>query len=153
MIGVMNTLRLKSRVRVLNKTLLMLNQFKTEIEFLNQPLPSILKKFSRCQLFAELDFIGICFNYLAQARDFPSAWSIAVAESKLPYNKQEKERLSQLSLVLGTSDIAGQSRTLELYIEYFKQYCSDAAEKEKKYGNLSVVSWAFIGCLVFVITI
>lgn len=129
----------------------MINQFKTEIEFLSLPLPMIIKKLCESELFKELDFLFVCLDKLFACDDFPAAWSNSVDSSQLPFKKHEKEKLRQLCLILGTSDRESQSQVLELYCEYFRSFCNEAEEYKKKYSNCAVVCGAFFGCLMFVL--
>lgn len=149
----MISFRLKKRVQLLNTILLFISQLEIYIEFLSLSLPQIVKEASKNVLYQDLDFIITCDSYLNGSLDFPQAWLMSVSESKLPFNKQEKEKLIQLFSVLGTSDIDGQKQMLSLYKGYFQQYCDEAAENQKKYGNLSVVCGVFMGCLLFVLLI
>lgn len=151
-LGISSSLRLKRRASLLEATVILLEGIKMEMEYTQCPLDEIICKYAGVKPYSSINFIKECYHLLENGEDFPTAWSNSVKLSSL-YMSQEKEKLLQLGMLLGTSDSTGQVNMLEMYIEYFKQFLQKARKKSDSYSGVSVYIGVFCGFGMFILLI
>ena len=149
--GVAYSVKLKQRVDLLEKTKLMIEDMKIQLKFLNLPLYDILSNINQKDYLKKLTFITDSCERIIDGEDFHIAWQRAIKSTRLPYKREESERLLHIGLNLGTSDVDNQLSILSLNSEYFDECILKAKLEEKKYGNLTATLGALSGCTIFIL--
>ena len=152
-VGAVYSIKLKKRVDILEKTLLMLEEMKMLLKYLNVPVNEMLKKLCEKDYLSELSFLYECSFELQQNRDFPVAWRDSLENSSHLYKSAEIDRLLQLGQNLGASDAENQIKLLDLQTVYFEEYLDIAKNKYKKQGNTALTLSALAGCMIFIVII
>lgn len=148
--GVMMSSRLKKRSVFLGEAVMFISQVSMEIEYINLPLLEILEKVAAGDCCKSLDFIPLCLEKWKKGEDFSVSWENAVEQSSLPMKKEERQKLKSLSMLLGTSDAAGQKNLLGLYANYFSAYYEKAQREYEKYARMCVTLGAVTGTGIFI---
>ena len=143
--------RLKRRSTFLGETVMFISQACTQIEYLNLPLFEILQKTACGNCCKSLDFIPLCLEKWEKGEDFSLCWESSVEASALPMKKEERQRLKNLSQLLGTSDAAGQKNVLTLYGSYFSAYHERAVSEYEKYGKMYITLSTVMGTGIFIL--
>lgn len=143
--------QLKNRIILLSKTKMMIDECIVYINFLHSPLNELISMLNKSNVYNEVIFIDKCKSLLDEDIDFPIAWKTAVNDTNSLYKKKEKEKLLEMADVLGKGDVSGQISMLKLYSECFDKFCALAQETAKKYSGMFIVSFTFIGCLLFIL--
>lgn len=151
--GAAYSTKLKKRVILLEKTIMMLEEMKIIMQYLNSPVYEMLEALSKKDYMKEFDYIHRCCYQLSSGIDFPVAWENAVNSTVLIYKTQEKERLLQIGENLGISNTKTQLDFLNMQTLYFQEYLLKAKAQCKKYGNSSTVLGALLGCMIFILVI
>ena len=138
---------------LIEKTLLMLEEMKILIEYLNMPIYEMLTSISGKEYLGQLNFIAICADEISKGVDFPKAWKYSLSLSCLQYKTQEKEKLLQLGENLGASNKENQVNILSLHSAYFCEYLQKAKDKRKKYGSMASIIGVLSGCMIFILII
>lgn len=141
---------LSVRSTLLEKTKILIQQMIIETNYLNLPLYELLLKLNNLSQFKEFDFIVLCFEYIEAGFDFPIAWKKAIENSALKYKSAEKEKLLLLGEQIGKTDLDGTIKILKMYELYFDEFSKTAKTNFDKYGRLSVVTGALVGCMLFI---
>lgn len=149
--GVAYSVKLKSRVELLEKTKLMIEEIKMQLNFLNLPVYEIMKSISKKDYLNKLVYIKDICNMVEEGKDFHFAWLTAMENTYLPYKSEEIERLLHIGLNLGVSDTDNQISMLTLNSKYFDEYIVKAKQQDKKYGNLTMTLGALSGCTIFIL--
>lgn len=147
------SLRLKRRSTFLSETVIFISQVSMEIEYVNLPLFEIFEKISSGSCCDSLDFIPRCLEKWKNGEDFSVSWESSVEKSSLPMKKEERQKLKNLSLLLGTSDASGQKKMLTLYKSYFSSYYEKALTEYEKYGKVCVTLGVVMGTGIFIMLI
>ena len=145
--------RLKKRTDFLGEILNFLKALAVEIEFSLSDLPSILKKISVSDMCSKLAFLKQCVFLINNNIDFPVAWSASIEEKAPLLNKEEKDKLHTLGLSLGTTDLTGQKKIIELFSEYFTSFYTQAKSKEDKLYGIYILIGALAGFGLFIMLI
>ncbi len=153
MLGTAYSSRLKKRSVAFGEITMLFERIALEFDYLSSPLPHVFKALCNENCLKNLDFVSLCSDLMEKGVGFPAAWSESIEKSGLPLKKAEKERLCEVSSLLGSSDLSGQQRILSVYINIFTQLSREAKEAEKKYASLSVTGGVFFGCILFVLVI
>ena len=143
--------RLKKRSVFLSEVLLFFSQASMEIEYVNLPVPDILRKIEAGCCCRSLDFISPCLESLNLGYGFCDSWEQSVENSSLPMKKEERQRLKNLGSLLGTSDAVGQRSILALYTKYFTYYHELAVADYEKYGKMCVTVSLVTGVGIFIL--
>ena len=150
-VGATYSINLKKRINLLENTVLMIEEMKIQLSYLNLPIYDILKTMKDKDYLKILSFIGASYHLMESGYDFNIAWQMAIEDTRLQYKREEKERLLHLGMNLGVSDTDNQLCILNLDKEYFLEYISKAKLKDKKYGNLTMSLGVLSGCMIFVL--
>ena len=151
--GAISSIKLKNHISILEKTLLMLEDMKIQLNYLNVPIYDLLTNLNDKEYLKELFYLKECCRNLEQGIDFPSAWKNSIESTFHLYKTEEKERLLQLGLNLGTSSTENQLNILNLQIVYFAEFLDNAKIKSKKYGSTITALGVLFGCMVFILVI
>ena len=90
---------------------------------------------------------------LSENEDFPQAWKKAIEHTALNYKIAEKEKLLQLGLDFGTTDIKNQLSMLKIYESYFEDFLSEAKSLYMRQAKMSTLLGSLIGCMLFILLI
>ena len=142
--------RLKKRREFLHEILVFISMMKIEFEFMAMPVFRVLEKLYSSGSCRSLDFVSLCMRSVQKGDDFSEAWRNSVENSCLPMKKEEREKLSAMGSLLGTSDIKGQLSMLTLFYESFLAYRKKADNEYEKYGRLCITVSAIVGTGVFI---
>lgn len=123
--GKRRTLKLKSRVTLVNETLTMLNRFSVEIRCRSLTQDELLSGESG-------GFARLVQQKKAEYADIRSAWAAACEE--LPKSR-ERTLLSEFGSSFGKTDKSGQLRLLELYISQLEALKEEAESSYRKKGE------------------
>lgn len=149
-VGMRFRYRLKKRKDIFHELLVFISLIRIEFEFMNMPVLQVLEKIADAGNCRNLDFIPLCIEKVNNGNDFSKAWQTAVELSRLPLQREEKEKLSAAGGLLGTSDIKGQLSLLALFYESFLAYQKKADEEYDKYGKLCITVSVILGAGVFI---
>ena len=131
----------------------MLQEMKIQLEYLNMPVYEMLYRMKSNEYFSKLKFLGECCTLVEAGYDFPKAWKRALENNPLYYMKEEKEKLLHLGTILGTSDQSNQIDIISIHSQHFEAFLKNAKITQQKYGNMSLIISALIGCMIFIIVI
>ena len=151
--GLYTATRLKKRTEFLGEILNFLKALAVEIEFSLSDLPSILKKVSASDMCSKLLFLKQCVMLIKDNVDLPVAWSASIEEKTPLLNKEEKDKLNTLGLSLGTTDLTGQKKIIELFSEYFTSFYVQAKNKEDKLYGIYILIGTLSGFGLFIMII
>ena len=151
--GVIYSTKLNKRITLLKKTILMFEEMKILLEYLNTPVYDLVSIAEDKDYFRDLKFLYLCCDYLKKGADFPDAWKKAIDESATIYTTQEKEHLLQLGENLGTSNKEGQIKLLNMQIVSFEDFLQKAKHKRKKYAGTAKALGLLSGCMIFILAI
>lgn len=143
--------RLKKRREFLEETVAFFTSAEIEIGYANLPVFEILNNIRKAGNCRSLDYIALCIAEMEKGESLSLSWSRGIETSSLPFRKDEKEKLTALGFVLGTSDSVGQRTILALYKEYFISFADKAREEYEKYGKMCVTVSTVIGVGIFII--
>ncbi len=130
---------------------MMLDEMIIHIEYTHSSLTDLIFLLVKSDIYKELSFLYECKKLIEHGTDFPIAWVSSIENSRLLYTKAEKEKLIQLSQVLGASDVKGQINILSVHSKFFESFLIKAQETKNKYSSLIVLCFCFFGCLIFVL--
>ena len=151
--GAAYSINIKKHIRILEKTLLMIEEMKVLLQYLNIPVNEIINTLCRKDYLKELEYLEKCRLYLCDGTDFPAAWKNSLHGTSHLYKSAEIERLLHLGQNLGVSNTDNQLKMLELQTNYFEEFLLQAKNKCKKYGNIAVTLGALTGCIIFIVII
>ena len=151
--GAIYSIKLKKRIVLLEKTIMMLEELKIQLQFLNLPVFEMLCKAQNKDYLSDLDYMFVCSEEMNCGNDFPSAWKISLGNSHLLYKREEKERLLQLGENLGVSNTESQINILNMQINCFTEFLEKAKYKNLKYGNMATLLGVLSGCMIFILVI
>ena len=152
-VGVICSTKLKKHIAVLEKTLVMLEEMKLQLNFLNVPIYELLSNISEKEYLKELSYLKECCENISKGADFPIEWKKALEKTSHLYKTEEIERLLQLGSNLGASSTENQLSILNMQTAYFGEFLENAKDKSRKYGNTFTVLGALSGCMVFLLVI
>ena len=131
----------------------MLREMKMQLEYLNMPLCDMILQMKSREYFFSLGFLNECCNLIEIGTDFPKAWESAVINSSHYYKREETEKLLHLGTNLGRSNLSNQIDILNIHIGYFETFLKNAKIAQQKYGNMSLMASALLGCMFFIMVI
>ncbi len=152
-VGAICSIKLKNRVSTIRKTIVMLEEMKMLLRYLNIPIYEMLIQISEKSYLSELSYISACILLMSEGADFPVAWKNAVTSASPLYKREEIDKLLQLGENLGTSNIENQIRILDMQISCFTLFLQNAQELSKRYSTMAVTLSALIGCMIFILII
>lgn len=152
-VGVISSTKLKTHITILEKTLIMLEEMKIQLNYLNVPIFDLLTNLSEKEYLKGLFYLKECHSDLEQGIDFPRAWKNSIENASHLYKTDEKERLLQLGCNLGASSTENQLNILDLQIVYFTEFLENAKNQSEKYGSTITALGVLSGCMVFILVI
>ena len=137
--GILLSLRLSGRVRLIRSLLLLLEKVRTLLRFYT-PTEDIITALAVDDRFACFPFLQACQKRLAVGEDFPSAWAESLHEhagrKNTAMGEPENEFLRSLGQTLGTGDAESQLSLLSLQDALLRQTLAEAEEKQQRMGRL-----------------
>ncbi len=149
--GVIYSIKLKKRVSIVHETLIMLEEMKVLLQYLNIPVYEMLMQISNKDYLRDLDFIAECCRQMSAGTDFPMAWKDALKSTDQLYKTEEIEKLLQLGENLGTSNAENQLKFLNLQTTCFETFLKTAEDKNKKYSTTAITLSTLTGCMIFIL--
>ena len=148
------SMRVKERVKILEKFRLMLKLMQTEIEYVNMPTYDLLKNASQRQELSDVLFIKECLNNLDEGMSFDLSWEQAV--NKMSFSELDSDDI-QLILSfgnsLGTTDRDGQLKLCEMYEKMAEHKIQEARSRMKTHAALYSKLGIICGIAVVIILI
>ncbi|MCX8129018.1 MAG: stage III sporulation protein SpoIIIAB [Clostridia bacterium] len=118
----------------------MLKMFENEIIFLSNILSDAFEKISRSNKSQAADFFRNTVEILKNEKSLNAsdAWEKAVKNSigKTSLNREDEEILVSFGRMLGSSDVEGQIKNIEMTVNQLKLQEYKAEEAKKKYETL-----------------
>jgi stage III sporulation protein AB len=152
-VGAAYSIKLKKHVTLLENTLLMLQDIKIQLQYLNMPLYELLLEIKTKKYFSEIKFIDECNKLIVSGVDFPDAWKNSVCTNPQYYKREEIYKLLHLGENLGSCNIENQLIIMDLHISYFHDFLEKAKSKQHKYGNMILILSVLSGCMIFIMVI
>ena len=142
LIGILISKKYENRVNELKEFKNAINIFKTKIRYTYEPIPDIFMEISK-NLNSNISNV---FKLAANKMDILAAgdaWCIALKMEDLNINEEDKTALSNLSKLLGKTDLQGQLSTIEMTMDFLDEYIrKDEIQKnknEKMYRMLGMI--------------
>ena len=151
--GVICSIKLKKRVTLLEKTIVMLEELKIQIQFLNMPVYEMLETTGKKEYLSNLDYLSVCCEEMKKGKDFPEAWKLSIVNTLQLYKREEKERLLQLGTNLGTSNTESQINIIDSQMVSFDEFLTKAKNSSMKYSNMATLLGVLSGCMIFIVLI
>lgn len=148
------SIRVKERVKILEKFRLMLKLMQTEIEYVNMPTYELLKNASQRQELSDVLFIKDCLKNLDNGMSFDSGWEQAVNQSKLSeLESDDIQLIISFGNSLGTTDREGQLNLCGMYEKMAENKIEEARNRMKTHAALYSKLGAICGIAVVIILI
>lgn len=137
LVGRMFSMRIKERVKTLEKFRLMLKLMQTEIEYVNMPTYEMLKNASERQELSDLFFINDCLMLIDSGNPFDLSWSQSIQKTKPPeLENDDIQLILSFGKSLGTTDRDGQLSLCGMYEELIVKKAQEAQAKAKSHAAL-----------------
>ena len=118
----------------------MLKMFQNEISFLSNILSEAFEKIYRSSSSASASFFKGTIDILRENRSLTAseAWELAVKENigKTSLNKEDGEIVISFGKMLGSSDLEGQLKNIEMTLNQLHVQEQKAEEKRNKYETM-----------------
>ena len=144
---------LKKRTALLEETVSLIVNLKVELNYRGEAILNLIRRLADYSVCRNLDYLLLCEAYMKSGEDFPTAWKKSLKESRCPYTDEEKNKLSSLGEVLGTTDTDSQITMLNLYEGYMKEFLNKAEKSQGDYGRLSMLTGFLSGFAVFILVL
>ena len=154
LVGRMFSMRIKERVRTLEKFRLMLRLMQTEIEYVNMPTYEMLKNASEREELSDLFFINDCLMLLDNGVAFDESWCKSVQKTKPPeLESDDLQLMLSFGKSLGTTDREGQLSLCGMYEEMVIEKINQARVKAKTHASLYSKLGIICGVAIVIILI
>ncbi len=124
-----------------------------EMEYSFSDLPGIITKISESSLCSSLSFLNECVIYINNGTDFPDAWKNSVTYHTRILTLEEKNKIISFGISLGTTDIQGQKKLINLFTGYITSFYENAKIKQDRYYRIYILSGALTGFGIFILLI
>ena len=128
---------LSKRVNELETGILLLEKMQTYLRYGKIPTSELVRALASNENFTALTFLKECSQKIEQGDAFPDAWKSAVGlwrDTRL--NEKDKEILSGVSDILGSSDYESQVNSLGLTAALLEQNLKEALDAKNTTGKL-----------------
>ena len=151
--GYLYSKSLETRVKKLEKILLLLSQIKTAIEFTADSVETIFSSLSESEDFAALPFVSDCLERMKRGADFFSGWNEALNEKEniFPLKKEDTALLASFGSSLGATDSAGQMRNCEMHERLFEERLRGAIADKDNLSKPARTVGLLTGAVVLII--
>lgn len=151
-IGILKAQTYSQRVIELKDFKTGLNMFKTKIKFTYEPIPDIFRQISE----KINSNTGEVFRVATQNMKRVSAgeaWNMAISNSTLNIENEDKNVLRGLSNLLGQTDIKGQLNQIELTSNFLDEQISKAIMQKEKNEKLYRSLGMIVGVAIVIVLI
>lgn len=137
-IGILLSNNFKERYKQLYFCELMLNRVISYLRHENTPTKELFEKLSNISPINNLTFITYCSKYLSTGMNFSTAFNMSLEKSKkdLCLSNDDFQSISNLSLVIGASDVETQINSINSVKEQIIIYKNQAHEILETNGRL-----------------
>lgn len=147
-------MRIKERVKTLEKFRLMLKLMQTQIGYVNTPTHELIKNACERKEISDLFFLRDCLMKLDGGVPFDLSWEQAVCRTKPPeLEGDDISLILSFGNSLGTTDRDGQLKLCGMYEELTMQRIAQASEKIKTHASLYSKLGIICGLAIVVILI
>ena len=147
--GIYKAGELKKRRIILSDVVLMLEKLTTLIHFSNADVFELCRMLMSDSSLSSLGFLeGIPLD---DTEDFSHGWKSSVTLWNAPLSAEEKNLISDIGGVLGSTDADGQISVLSVYKSRFESLSAAAYEKYRSNSRMYCMLGTLCGALVSVI--
>ena len=135
--GLLMSSNLSKRVNEIETSILLLEKMQTYLRYSKIPTSELIRSLAYNENFIALTFLKECNRKIEQGDAFPEAWKSGLRlwrDTRM--NEKDKEILSGVSDILGSSDSESQMNSLELTASLLKQNLKEALEEKNTTGKL-----------------
>lgn len=153
-IGNMIAKKYKNRVKQLKELKVILNIIETKIKFTQQPLTVIFNEIANNEI--NRKSVNIIFKEASkkiEKQSFIQVWSEAITKTKekLDLTEEDINILEGMGKTLGTSDIEGQTKEIEIIKEFIDNQIEKAEEERKKNEKMYKTLGGIVGIGIVII--
>lgn len=143
------------RVKLLEKTEVMISVIRDEIRFYALPIKEMLNLLSEKEALKQLTFINQCKIFMSDGCEFPEAWKKALKDRDCTKNfrKKDIELLLDFGEYLGVTDITGQLSNCEVYLELIRFNLNEAKKEREQYSGIITVLGFLSGIALIIVLI
>ncbi|MDD6236299.1 MAG: stage III sporulation protein AB [Clostridiales bacterium] len=128
---------LSKRVNELENSILLLEKMQTYLRYSKIPTSELIRALAYNENFTALTFLKVCSQKIEQGEAFPEAWKSGIFLWKdTRMNEKDKEILSGVSDILGSSDYESQVNSLGLTAALLEQNLKEALAAKNTTGKL-----------------
>ena len=140
--GYMESRRLGTRVKELEKFMAFLSAAKTEIRYSAVPVERIVAKHGK-----ELKFLALCGTYCAAGERFHDAWlhGVEAGTAGTGLNAKDLDYIRDFGGGFGATDLEGQLAHCQLYLEFIGGALAEAKEEKAQKSRLYLMLGIFGG--------
>lgn len=149
----------KNRVKQLQELKIILNTIETKIKFTQQPLTEIFKEIVHHKNSKNSkNGINIIFKEASEKIDmecFKKVWSESIykAKEKLDLTQEDIDIIESMGKTLGTTDIEGQIKEIEIIKDFIENQIEKAEEERKKNEKMYKMLGGIAGIGIVIILI
>ena len=152
--GKMLSIRVKNRVKALEKLRLMIRLMQAEIEYVNMPTYEMLRNASERKELSDLFFVKECLKMIDDGNSFDHSWSRSVQKTKPPeLENDDVQLILSFGKSLGTTDRNGQLGLCGMYEDMIAQRIQEASAKAKSHAELYSKLGLICGVAIVIILI
>lgn len=148
--------RYKNRVKELKELKVILNMIETKIKFTQQPLTEIFKEIvSTDKKYRSVNIIFKEASQNIENQSFEQTWSGAISKTrgKLDLSDEDINIIEGMGKTLGTTDIEGQVKEIEIIKEFIDSQIEKAEEERKKNEKMYKMLGGIAGIGIVIILI
>ena len=135
--GLRMSSNLSKRVNEIEISILLLEKIQTYLRYSKIPTSELIHSLAYNENFIALTFLKECSRKIEQGNAFPEAWKSGICLWRdTGMNKRDKEILSGVSDILGSSDYESQINSLELTASLLEQNLKEALDEKNTTGKL-----------------
>ena len=149
-LGLLNSQKYVYRVEELQEFKNALNMFKTKIKFTYEPIPDIFEQISKNTNSNISNVFGVASDKM-KVLDAGEAWNLALNMEELNINDEDRLALSNLSKLLGKTDVTGQLNHIELTTDFLEGQIKKAEQQRDKSEKMYRTLGMLIGMAIVII--
>ena len=145
----------RNRVNELKEFKNALNIFKTKIRYTYEPIPEIFEQISKNTNSNISNVFGVASEKI-KVLAAGEAWNLALKKEELVYiikniNDEDRLALSNLSKLLGKTDVTGQLNQIELTTDFLEDQIKKAEQQRDKSEKMYRTLGMLIGMAIVII--
>ncbi len=150
LIGILVSNKYRNRVNELKEFKNALNIFKTKIRYTYEPIPEIFEQISKNTNSNIANVFGVASEKM-KVLAAGEAWNLALNMEELNINEEDKLALSNLSKLLGKTDVTGQLNQIELTTDFLESQIKKAEQQRDKSEKMYRTLGMLIGMAIVII--